>query len=94
MTLYMIFRAATLFLRIFEVAILAYCVLSWFVPTTNPLFRWLHNFISPFVSPFRRIGMWIIHRTRIPFDLSYWIAIIVIDLLQQIIWRIYYALLF
>lgn len=94
MTLYAIFKAATLFLRLIEIAILAYCVLSWFVPSTNGLFRWLHGFISPFVSPFRRIGMWFIQKTRIPFDLTYWIAIIVIDILQNLIWRIYYALLF
>lgn len=94
MTLYAIFKAATLFLRVIELAILAYCVLSWFVPSTNGLFRWLHSFISPFVSPFRRIGMWFIRRTRIPFDLTYWIAIIVIDILQNAIWRIYYFLRF
>ena len=94
MTLYAIFKAATLFLRIIELAIFAYCVLSWFVPSTNGLFRWLHGFISPFVSPFRRIGMWFIQKTRIPFDLTYWIAIIVIDILQNLIWRIYYFLRF
>ena len=94
MTLFVILKAATLFLRVIEVAILAYCVLSWFMPTTNPLFRWLHNFISPFVSPFRRLGMWFIQRTRIPVDLSYWIAMIVLHILQNVLWRIYFALLY
>ena len=94
MTLYAIFKAATLFLRVIEIAILAYCVLSWFVPSTNPLFRWLHGFVSPFVMPFRRIGMWIIRRTRIPIDLSFYMAIIAIDIVKNLLWRIYYALLF
>lgn len=94
MTLYAIFKAATLFLRVIEIATLAYCVLSWFVSSSNALFRWLHSFIAPFVAPFRRIGMWIIRRTRIPFDLSFWLAIIAIDLIQNLLWRIYYALLF
>lgn len=94
MTLYAIFKAATLFLRVIEIAILVYCVMSWFVRSSNPVFRWLHGFISPFVMPFRRISMWIIQKSRIPFDLSFWLAIIAIDIVKNVLWRIYYSLLF
>jgi len=40
------------------------------------------------------VGMWIMRKTRIPFDLSFWIALIAVDILQNLLWRIYYALLF
>ncbi len=91
MTLYMVYRAGLVFLRIVEAAILIYVVLSW-LRLRHPIYLWLESFVRPFVSPFRRLSVWITSRTRIPLDFSCWFAIIGIQLLQTIWQRIYFLL--
>ena len=91
MTLYAIFKAATLFLRVIELAILAYCVLSWFRPNFA-FFYWLQGFIRPFLAPFRRLSVWLMSRTRMPLDFSCWFAIIGISIVERLWWRLYVLL--
>ena len=88
MTLYHIFKAGSVFMSIVSSAILLYCVLSWFRPR-NSLFLWLEGFVYPFVSPFRRLNLWLMRRTRIPLDFSCWFAIIGINILESLWWRLY-----
>lgn len=92
MTLYIVFRAGALFLRIIRAAILLYCVLSWFRPRNN-LFLWLESFIRPFVAPFRRLSIWIVSRTRMPLDFSCWFALIGISIVHGLWWRLYALLM-
>lgn len=88
MTLYKVFQAGSLFLRILDFAILLYCVLSWFRPR-HSLYLWLEGFVYPFIAPFRRLNMWIASRTRIPLDFSCWFAIIGISIINSLWWRLY-----
>ncbi len=41
------------FLRLFEVALLVYCVLSWFVKPDNPVMRFLTRVTDPILQPIR-----------------------------------------
>lgn len=91
MTLYRVFRAASIFLRVVDTAILLYVVLSWFRPR-NSVYLWLESFVRPFVAPFRRLSVWISSRTRMPLDFSCWFAMIGISIVEQLLWRVYYLL--
>lgn len=91
MTLYLVFRAASIFLRVVDTAILLYVVLSWFRPR-NSVYLWLESFVRPFVAPFRRLSVWISSRTRMPLDFSCWFAMIGISIVEQLLWRVYYLL--
>lgn len=88
MTLHQVFRAGSAFLRIVSLAILIYCILSWFQPRSQA-FVWLGSFIRPFVAPFRRLSVWLMHRTRIPLDFSCWFAILGIELVNSLWWFLY-----
>lgn len=91
MTLYRVFRAASIFLRVVDTAILLYVVLSWF-RTRNRVYLWLESFVRPFVAPFRRLSVWISSRTRLPLDFSCWFAMIGISIVEQLLWQVYYLL--
>lgn len=91
MTLYAVFNAGSAFLHIVSLAILVYCVLSWFSPRSN-IFLWLEGFIRPFVAPFRRLNVWLASRIRLPLDFSCWFAIIGLNVVEYL-WRLLYRLL-
>ena len=86
--LYTVFRAGSIFLRIIETAILVYCVLSWFQPRFR-LFFMLRQFIQPFISPFQRLSLWVMHYFRAPVDFTCFFALIGISLIERIWWRLY-----
>ena len=91
LTLYRVFQAGSYFLQIVDTAILVYVVLSWFRPSFR-FFYWLSNFVAPFIRPFRRLSEWIMLRTRIPLDFSCWFAIIGLQIINAVWWRLYYLL--
>lgn len=92
LSLYTVFSAVSYFLYAVRMAILVYCVMSWFRPR-NRFFTWLGSFITPFVRPFRRVSMWITARTGIPLDFSCWFSLIGISLIERALWWIYSLLL-
>ena len=91
LTLYRVFQAGSYFLQIVDTAILVYVVLSWFRPSFR-FFYWLSNFVAPFIRPFRRLSEWIMVRTRSPLDFSCWFAIIGLQIINAVWWRLYYLL--
>ena len=91
LTLYRVFQAGSYFLQIVDTAILVYVVLSWFRPSFR-FFYWLSNFVAPFIRPFRRLSEWIMVRTRIPLDFSCWFAVIGLQIINAVWWRLYYLL--
>ena len=90
--LYSVFYAAQLFLQVLSYAILFQCILSWIAPR-SPLYGWLEHFTSPFVAPFRRLTYAMMRRWGSPFDFSCWFAMIAINILSRLLWRLYYVLL-
>ena len=89
--LYQVFYAGSIFLRLITYAILIYCVLSWFRPTFRA-YDWLGAFIRPFVAPFRRLAMKVMRYFRAPVDFSYLFAILGIEILERLWWRLYLLL--
>lgn len=92
LSLYSVFYAGSLFLYVLRIAILVYCVMSWFVTSRNRLLMWLKSFISPFVNIFRGMAMWLMHKTRMPVDITYILALIGISVTDWLWWKIYHLL--
>ena len=88
MTLFKVFQAGSLFLSVIRWAILLYVVLSW-VRLRGNAYLWLESFVRPFVSPFRRLSVWLMSRTRMPLDFSCWFALIGLSAVDGIWWWLY-----
>lgn len=91
LSLYAVFRAVGLFLSIVEWAIVIYCVLSWFQPRFKAFFM-LRQFILPFVSPFQRLSMKVMRYFNAPIDFTCLFAILGIQIIQRLWWRLYYLI--
>lgn len=53
--LYMVRDGVILFLRVAEIVLLAYCVLSWFMDVRSPLMRFLTRVTDPVLQPIRML---------------------------------------
>lgn len=91
LSLYDVFYAVSIFLRILRMAILIYVVLSWFRPRFKAFYM-LENFVKPFIMPFRRFSVWLMSKTRMPLDFSCYFSLIAISLVQELWWRLYFLL--
>lgn len=89
--LYEVFYAGYLFLRLVTMAIVVYCVLSWFRPSFRAFYL-LGRFIEPFVTPFRKLSMKLMRYFRAPIDFSYLLAMLGYQIVERLWWRLYYLL--
>ena len=85
------FYAGYLFLRLITAAILIYCILSWFRPTFRA-YQYLGAFVQPFVAPFRKLSVKLMNYFRAPVDFSYLFAILAIQVIERLWWRLYLLL--
>ena len=86
--LYEVFYAGYLFLRLITLAILVYCVLSWFQPRFKAFFM-LRQFIQPFVSPFQKLSLRVWRYFNAPVDFTCLFAIIGIQIIERLWWWLY-----
>ena len=83
-----LFSAVSIFLSVIESAIVLYVIMSWFQPR-NRFYLWLVNFVTPFIKPFYRLSVKIMTRTGWRVDLSAWMAIIAIGIIQRLLNIVY-----
>ena len=86
--LYEVFYAGYLFLRLITLAILVYCVLSWFRPTFRA-FDWLRAFIQPFVAPFQKLSLRLMRHFSTPIDLTCLFAVLAYQIMGRLWWMLY-----
>jgi len=86
--LYSVFYAIDICLKILSYAIILYCILSWFIPRGRVM-DILGQFIAPIMAPFRGLSMWIMQRTGLPLDLSPVFAMLALNVIRNLIWRLY-----
>ena len=86
--MYTLFQAVSIFLNVIDTAIFVYVIMSWFSPRSR-FYIWLVNFVTPFIKPFYRLSLKIMTRTGWRVDLSAWMAMIAISLIQRLLWVIY-----
>ena len=89
--LYWLYQACYYFIRLVTLAIFVSCILSWVAPRSG-LQNLLQRFIEPFVAPFRRLSWYLMNRYGGRIDLSYWFAMIGLNLLWAILQRLFIAL--
>ena len=82
------FYAGYIFLRLITLAILVYCVLSWFRPRFRA-FDMLGAFIRPFVAPFQGLSMKVRQYFQAPVDFTFLFAIIFYQVLERVWWWLY-----
>ena len=89
--LYEVFYAGYLFLRLITLAIVAYCVLSWFQPRFRA-FELLRRFIQPFISPFQRLSLRLMRRFGTPVDLTCLLAVLGYQIIGRLWMQLYFLL--
>ena len=73
-------------LRLLQLAVLAFCLMSWFPSLRGSKFyRALGRLLEPFAAPFRGISAKIRQWTGLPVDLSLWLALIALEILERIL---------
>lgn len=92
LTMYMVYKTGNIFLEVIRVAILVYCIMTWFRPQ-NKFFYMLQSFVVPFIRPFRRLSVWLMSKTRMPLDFSCYFALVGISIISSIWTRICFALM-
>ena len=86
--MYTLFQAVSIFLNVIDTAIFVYVIMSWFSPRSR-FYIWLVNFVTPFIKPFYHLSLKIMTRTGWRVDLSAWMAMIAISIIQRLLWVIY-----
>lgn len=82
-----LWRAAELFLNSLVILVLLRVVFSWIYPNLrNTLIFWIWRLTEPLLAPIRRL----LPHTGI--DFSPWVALILIFLARQVIFRVLYTL--
>ena len=79
--------------RLLELAVFAYCILSWFVRPGSGLYNvyaFLARILEPMFVPARKFQYWLMRRLNIniPIDFSPWITLLVLDLIFDILVRL------
>ena len=90
---YRIYLGIHQFLNILSTALFIYALMTWFVRPDAKIYRIFSRFCEPLIAPFRPIGRKLIEM-GLRVDLSVWLAAIGLNILDNIIYRIFVALFF
>lgn len=82
-----IYQGVSYFARIVSVLIFIYCILSWVTRPDSPVFRLISRLVQPLIEPFRPIGNKLIE-WGFRIDLTPWVAMIALQILQRIVYEI------
>ncbi len=85
-----LFRGISIFLRVIDYAILAYCLCSWILMPSSKVYTFLRNLVWPFVAPFKSISMKLMYKIGLRIDLSAWFALIALQIVDSLMWRFLY----
>ncbi len=86
--MFAVFSGLSWFLRLISMAIFVWTLMSWIMPQSQ-VYRWLGNFVAPFLSPFRKLSMRISAKLGFGVDFSGWFAILALSLLTRLVWMVY-----
>lgn len=75
--------------RLLEFALVAYCVLTWFMPRSSRLLQTLGRFFEPFLRPIQ--GLLARLTGGLPLDFSPIVLALIIQLVQSLFLRIAYV---
>jgi YggT family protein len=79
-----ILRVINTAFNIYAFLIVARCVASWFpIPRLHSVYQFLYDMTEPVLAPFRRVNRMISY--QLPIDLSPWLAILALQLVQSLV---------
>ena len=90
MILYHLLGGVNLLIRLLICLVILSCVLPWFLPAHHRVLRLVDRIVEPVVSPVRG---WTYRLWRGPFDISPWLVLLLLSLLQGFVQRWRYAAL-
>ncbi len=90
MILYHLLGGVNLLIRLLICLVILSCVLPWFLPVHHRVLRMVDRIVEPVVSPVRA---WTYRLWRGPFDISPWLVLLLLSLLQGFVQRWRYAAL-
>ena len=90
MILYHLLGGVNLLLCLLICLVILSCALSWFLPVHHRAVRLVDRIVEPVLSPVRA---WTFRIWRGPFDISPWIVVLLLSLLQGVVQRWRYAAL-
>ncbi len=82
-----LFRGVSIFIQVIDYAILAYCLCSWIMSPTSPIYTFLRNLVWPFIAPFKGLATKLMYKIGLRIDLSAWMALIALQILDSLLWR-------
>ncbi len=88
--LYGILRGVSYFLQIIGYAMWIYCICSWVLSPFNKVMRFLGRIVDPVLRPVRNVMFRIF--PRMPIDISPIIAGALLNLVNSLMWRVYFML--
>lgn len=91
MALYGVFRGISMFLQVIYYALLVYCILSWILPPYNKVMMFLGRFMNPLLQPIRNVLFRIF--PRLPLDLSALVLFFILNIVNSLLWRVYYMII-
>lgn len=92
MVLFQIIQGIQIFIRIVQVALIIYCILTWIVSRDSEIMRFLGRFIEPLLWPIQKL---LYRFTRNPLILSFspLILSVLLDLLSRLLSLLAYRVL-
>ena len=92
MILFQIISGVRMFLRLLACLVLVSCVLSWIVPAYSKVRQALDRVVQPLCDPFRRL-LFRLTRRYMTFDLSPFLALLALSVVNGLLGRLQYAVL-
>ena len=80
------------FCNIITALLVIYCLMTWFVRPDSPIYTFIHRLVEPFVAPFRPLALRLMEKGFM-IDISVFLAIIAIRVVQSLLWNIAYRFL-
>ncbi len=90
--LFGLYNGVHVFIRLLTGILFVYALMTWFVRPDSKIYRVFYNFCSPIVAPFRGISEKLI-RAGLRVDLSVWMAMIALRIIDNLLLRLILAIL-
>ena len=92
MILYQVISGVRMFLRLLACLVIVSCVLSWVLPSYSKVRQFLDRIVQPLCAPFRLL-LFRLTRRNMMFDLSPFLALLVLSIADGLLGRLQYAVL-
>ena len=87
-----ILTGVSYFCNIITALLVVYCLMTWFVRPNSPVYVFVHRLVEPFVAPVRPLALRLMEK-GLMVDISVFLAIIAVRVVQSLLWNLAYRFL-